>query len=117
MVAVKTELLLRAVEFESWLNLEAAVEAGHGFYPSGCVLTSRRISQTRAPVSLIFNIAGCSHILPICAWIMKLLLPLFARCLEIAVNLEEIETQFGPNVAKLVDGVTKWAKFRSFGAK
>lgn len=121
MVAVKTEITAQdAVEFESWLK---SIEAGRSkpdmdFIRRACVLTQQaHQGQTRASGEPYFQ-----HSLAVANILADLRLDhetIAAAVLhdvleDTPVTLEEIETQFGPNVAKLVDGVTKMGQIQEF---
>ena len=121
MVAVKTEITAQdAVEFESWLK---SIETGRSkadmdFIRQACMLAQQaHHGQTRASGEPYFQ-----HSLAVANILAALRLDhesIAAAVLhdvleDTSVTLEEIETQFGLNVAKLVDGVTKMGQIQEF---
>jgi GTP pyrophosphokinase len=121
MVAVKSEITAQdAVEFESWLK---SIEPGRSkadmnLIRRACMLAQRaHQGQTRASGEPYFQ-----HSLAVANILAALRLDsetIAAAVLhdvleDTPVTLEELETEFGPSVAKLVDGVTKMGQIQEY---
>ncbi len=121
MVAVKSEITVQdAVEFEGWLK---AIEPGRSkaeidFIRRACVFAQRaHDGQTRASGEPYFQ-----HSLAVANILADLRLDyetIAAAILhdvpeDTPVTLEELQAEFGPTVAKLVDGVTKMGQIQEY---
>lgn len=121
MVAVKTEVTAQdAVEFESWLK---SIEPGRSkadmnVIRRACVLAQQaHQGQTRASGEPYFQ-----HSLAVANILAALRLDsetIAAAVLhdvleDTPVTLEELETEFGSTIAKLVDGVTKMGQIQEY---
>ena len=121
MVAVKSEITAQdAVEFESWLK---AIEPGRSradmeVIRRACVLAQQaHHGQTRASGGPYFQ-----HSLAVANILADLRLDLETVAAAVLhdvledtpVTLEEIETEFGLTIAKLVDGVTKMGQIQEY---
>ncbi|HXW00209.1 MAG TPA: GTP diphosphokinase [Anaerolineae bacterium] len=121
MVAVKSEITAQdAVEFESWLKSikTGRSKADMDFIRRACVLAQQaHQGQTRASGEPYFQ-----HSLAVANILAELRMDhetIAAAILhdvleDTPITLEEIETQFGSSVAKLVDGVTKMGQIQEF---
>lgn len=121
MVAVKSEITAQdAVEFESWLK---SIEPGRSkadmnLIRRACMLAQQaHQGQTRASGEPYFQ-----HSLAVANILAALRLDsetIAAAVLhdvleDTPVTMEELETEFGPSVAKLVDGVTKMGQIQEY---
>ena len=121
MVAVKSEITTEdALEFEDWLKSisEGRSKAEIEFIRKACVLAqSAHEGQTRASGEPYFH-----HVLSVANILAGLRLDFETIAAAILhdvledtpVTMEELETEFGETVAKLVDGVTKLGQIQEY---
>ncbi len=121
MVAVKSDISVQdAIEFEGWLK---SIEPGRtkaevDFIRRACLVAQQaHLGQTRASGEPYFQ-----HSLAVANILADLHLDyetIAAAVLhdvpeDTAVTLEDVQTEFGPAVAKLVDGVTKMGQIQEY---